>query len=135
VDLRLLGTLSTVPLGWFTARDFEQVKRVVQNDTLSLHYLVTHVVPDAVAAVVAPVAVGGPRFGMPAGLVHNRCIPLQKNKFESHSIGGSARVDARGSGGVLQLDTVTPRIRRGLHPAPVQPLSTQTQPLRRPSPG
>nr|WP_175427965.1 ABC transporter ATP-binding protein/permease [Rhodococcus pyridinivorans] len=54
---RLLGALSTVPLGWFTARDSGQVKRVVQNDTLSLHYLVTHAVPDAVAAVVAPVAV------------------------------------------------------------------------------
>ncbi|KLL96188.1 hypothetical protein [Rhodococcus rhodochrous] len=54
---------------------------------------------------------------------------MQENKFESKSIGGSARVDDRGSGGVLQLDTVTPRIRRDLHPAPVQPLSTQTQPF------
>ncbi|OBA32100.1 hypothetical protein A5767_18310 [Rhodococcus sp. 852002-51564_SCH6189132-a] len=50
---RLLGTLSAIPLGWFTARDSWQVKRVVQNDTLSLHYLVTHAVSDAVAAVVA----------------------------------------------------------------------------------
>ena len=29
----------------------------MQDDTLSLHYLVTHAIPDAVAAVVAPVAV------------------------------------------------------------------------------
>jgi ATP-binding cassette subfamily B protein IrtA len=29
----------------------------VQDDTLSLHYLITHAIPDAVAAVIAPVAV------------------------------------------------------------------------------
>ena len=28
------------------------MKQLVQDDTLSLHYLVTHAVPDAVAAVV-----------------------------------------------------------------------------------
>jgi len=54
---QLLGKLAKLPLGWFTARDSAQVKRVVQDDTLSLHYLVTHAVTDAVAAVVAPVAV------------------------------------------------------------------------------
>lgn len=58
-DLRqqLLGKLAKLPLGWFTARDSGQVKRLVQDDTLSLHYLVTHAVTDAVAAVIAPVAV------------------------------------------------------------------------------
>ncbi|MGO1543731.1 MAG: ABC transporter ATP-binding protein/permease [Gulosibacter sp.] len=54
---RLLGKLARVPLGWFDARSSGQVKQIVQDDTLSLHYLVTHAVPDAVAAVVAPVAV------------------------------------------------------------------------------
>jgi len=54
---RLLTKLSRVPLGWFDARDSGQVKQIVQDDILSLHYLVTHAVPDAVAAVVAPVAV------------------------------------------------------------------------------
>ena len=54
---RLLGKLSRLPLGWFDARGSAQVKRVVQDDTLALHYLVTHAVPDAVAAAVAPVAV------------------------------------------------------------------------------
>ena len=29
----------------------------MQDDTLALHYLVTHAIPDAVAAVVAPVVV------------------------------------------------------------------------------
>ncbi len=58
-DLRqqLLGKLAKVPLGWFTSRDSGRVKRLVQDDTLSLHYLVTHAVPDAAAAVVAPLAV------------------------------------------------------------------------------
>ncbi|ORA81405.1 ATP-binding cassette domain-containing protein [Mycobacterium malmoense] len=54
---RLLHKLSRLPLGWFTARGSGSIKQLVQDDTLSLHYLVTHAIPDAVAAVVAPVAV------------------------------------------------------------------------------
>ncbi|GAA1013143.1 iron import ATP-binding/permease protein IrtA [Acrocarpospora pleiomorpha] len=54
---RLLGKAARLPLGWFTARGSGHVKQVVQDDTLALHYLVTHAVPDAVAAVVAPLAV------------------------------------------------------------------------------
>ena len=54
---RLLSKLSRLPLGWFTARGSGSIKALVQDDTLSLHYLVTHAIPDAVAAVVAPVAV------------------------------------------------------------------------------
>lgn len=54
---RLLAKLSRLPLGWFTARGSGSIKQLVQDDTLSLHYLVTHAIPDAVNAVVAPVAV------------------------------------------------------------------------------
>ncbi|MGA7051179.1 MAG: ABC transporter ATP-binding protein/permease [Mycobacterium sp.] len=54
---RLLTKLSRLPLGWFTARGSGSIKQLVQDDTLSLHYLVTHAIPDAVAALVAPVAV------------------------------------------------------------------------------
>ncbi|KAB1645358.1 ATP-binding cassette domain-containing protein [Gulosibacter chungangensis] len=54
---RLLRKLSRVPLGWFDARSSGQVKQLVQDDTLALHYLVTHAVPDAVAAAVAPITV------------------------------------------------------------------------------
>ncbi|MYR17934.1 ABC transporter ATP-binding protein, partial [Streptomyces sp. SID6137] len=54
---RLLAKLARLPLGWFDSRGSGQVKQIVQDDTLALHYLVTHAVPDAVAAVVAPVAV------------------------------------------------------------------------------
>ncbi|MFT3886997.1 MAG: SIP domain-containing protein [Arachnia sp.] len=57
VRQRLLGKLARLPLGWFDARSSGQVKQLIQDDTLALHYLVTHAVPDAVAAVVAPVAV------------------------------------------------------------------------------
>lgn len=53
----LLAKLSRLPLGWFTARGSGAIKQLVADDTLSLHYLVTHAIPDAVAAVVAPVAV------------------------------------------------------------------------------
>ena len=54
---RLLRKLSRLPLGWFTARGSGSIKRLLQDDTLSLHYLVTHAIPDAVAAIIAPVAV------------------------------------------------------------------------------
>lgn len=54
---RLLHKLSRLPLGWFTARGSGAIKQLLQDDTLSLHYLVTHAIPDAVAAAVAPVAV------------------------------------------------------------------------------
>ncbi|OBH17497.1 ABC transporter ATP-binding protein/permease [Mycolicibacter sinensis] len=54
---RLLSKLSRLPLGWFTARGSGSIKQLIADDTLSLHYLVTHAIPDAVAAVVAPVAV------------------------------------------------------------------------------
>ncbi|MEO6794007.1 MAG: ABC transporter ATP-binding protein/permease [Mycobacterium sp.] len=54
---RLLTKLARLPLGWFTARGSGSIKQLVADDTLSLHYLVTHAIPDAVAAVVAPVAV------------------------------------------------------------------------------
>ncbi|MFW0784547.1 ABC transporter ATP-binding protein/permease [Gordonia sp. CPCC 206044] len=57
VRSRLLGKLARLPLGWFTARTSGSIKSVVQDNTLSLHYLVTHAVLDAVAAVVAPIAV------------------------------------------------------------------------------
>ena len=57
VRRRLLDKLSRVPLGWFTQRGSGAVKKLIQDDTLALHYLVTHAVSDAVAAVVAPVAV------------------------------------------------------------------------------
>ncbi|AKS31355.1 ABC transporter ATP-binding protein/permease [Mycolicibacterium goodii] len=54
---RLLTKMSRLPLGWFTARGSGSIKQLVQDDTLSLHYLITHAIPDAVAAVIAPVAV------------------------------------------------------------------------------
>lgn len=58
-DLRkqLLTKLSRLPLGWFTARNAGSIKTLISDNTLSLHYLVTHAVLDAVAAVVAPLAV------------------------------------------------------------------------------
>lgn len=53
----LLRKLARLPLGWFDVRGSGQIKQLVQDDTLSLHYLITHAVSDAVAAVVAPIAV------------------------------------------------------------------------------
>ncbi|MGC4934519.1 ABC transporter ATP-binding protein/permease [Gordonia sp. DT30] len=55
--IRLLHKLARLPLSWFGARNSGSIKSLVQDSTLSLHYLVTHAVLDAVAAVVAPIAV------------------------------------------------------------------------------
>jgi ATP-binding cassette subfamily B protein IrtA len=57
VRRRLLAKLSRLPLGWFTERNGGVVKQAVTEDTARLHSLVTHAAPDAVAAVVAPLAV------------------------------------------------------------------------------
>ncbi|QUD82659.1 ATP-binding cassette domain-containing protein [Gordonia polyisoprenivorans] len=54
---RLLRKLARLPLGWFDSRRSGGIKSLVQDNTLSLHYLVTHAVLDAVSAVVAPIAV------------------------------------------------------------------------------
>lgn len=54
---RLLTKLARLPLGWFTARGSGSIRALVSDDTLSLHYLLTHAIPDAVNAVVAPIAV------------------------------------------------------------------------------
>lgn len=58
-DLRrgMLHKLAKLPLGWFVDRGSGRIKQIVQDDTLTLHYLVTHAVPDAVQAAAAPIAV------------------------------------------------------------------------------
>ncbi|MFT3833677.1 MAG: ATP-binding cassette domain-containing protein [Micropruina sp.] len=60
--LKLLDKLSRLPLGWFADRGSTGVKSLVSDDTLALHYLVTHAICDAVAAAVAPLAVLGYLF-------------------------------------------------------------------------
>ncbi|HMR49955.1 MAG TPA: ATP-binding cassette domain-containing protein [Arachnia sp.] len=73
---RLLAKLARLPLGWFDARTSGQVKQLVQDDTLALHYLVTHAVPDAVAAVVAPLAVLGYLFAVDARIALVLFLPV-----------------------------------------------------------
>ncbi|MET0702218.1 MAG: ATP-binding cassette domain-containing protein, partial [Mycobacterium sp.] len=59
---RLLTKLARLPLGWFSRAGSGSIKQLVADDTLALHYLITHAIPDAVTAVVAPVAVLGYLF-------------------------------------------------------------------------
>lgn len=54
---RLLNKVARLPLGWFDKRTSGQVQTLIHDDTLSMHYLITHAVPDAVGAVIAPVTV------------------------------------------------------------------------------
>ncbi|WP_424936145.1 MULTISPECIES: ABC transporter ATP-binding protein/permease [Bacteria] len=76
VRQRLLRKLARLPLGWFDARSSGQVKQLVQDDTLALHYLVTHAVPDAVAAVVAPTAVLVYLFAVDARIALLLLVPV-----------------------------------------------------------
>ncbi|WP_068279908.1 ABC transporter ATP-binding protein/permease [Aldersonia kunmingensis] len=73
---RLLGKLARLPLGWFTARNSGSIKSLIQDNTLSLHYLVTHAVVDAVAAIVAPLAVLIYLFTVDAGLAMFLLLPV-----------------------------------------------------------
>ncbi|AKK06855.1 ABC-type multidrug transport system, ATPase and permease component [Corynebacterium mustelae] len=54
---RVLHKLTRMPLGWFRQRRTAEVKKLVQDDINALHYLVTHAVPDLVAAVVTPLTI------------------------------------------------------------------------------
>ncbi|MDX8150921.1 ATP-binding cassette domain-containing protein [Patulibacter brassicae] len=73
---RLVGHLGRLPLGWFDDRSSGIVRKVVQDDAAQLHYLVTHAVLDAVAAVVAPVAVLAYLFVVHPGLAGVLLVPL-----------------------------------------------------------
>lgn len=54
---RMLSVLAEAPLGWFRRRDSSEVRQRVGDDVAGLHSLIVHGVPDAVAAVVTPIAV------------------------------------------------------------------------------
>ncbi|MEP9415434.1 ABC transporter ATP-binding protein/permease [Gordonia sp. VNQ95] len=73
---RLLTKLARIPLGWFTSRTAGSIKSLVADNTLSLHYLVTHAVIDAVSAVVAPIAVLVYLFTVDWGLALILLIPV-----------------------------------------------------------
>ncbi|WP_269811955.1 ABC transporter ATP-binding protein/permease [Nocardia acididurans] len=73
---RLLSKLARLPLGWFTARGSGKINKLITGDTLSLHYLVTHAVTDAVAAVIAPLVVLGYLFWVDWRLALVLLIPV-----------------------------------------------------------
>lgn len=73
---RLLTKLSKLPLGWFSDRSAGTIKSLVADNTLSMHYLVTHAVLDAVAAVVAPITVLVYLFTVDWGLALCLLVPV-----------------------------------------------------------
>lgn len=54
---RLLRKMSRLPLGWFKDRRSAEVKNLIHDNVDSLHYLITHAVPDLVSAVITPLAI------------------------------------------------------------------------------
>jgi len=73
---RIVDKLGRLPLGWFTERNSGAVRQVVVEDTAALHYLVTHAVLDAAAAVVTPLVVLIYLFVVDARLAFFLLIPL-----------------------------------------------------------
>ena len=73
---RLIGKMSRMPLGWFTSRNSGTIKSQIQDNTLALHYLVTHAVVDAVAAVVSPIVVLVYLFTVDWGIALCMFIPV-----------------------------------------------------------
>ncbi|GEE02180.1 iron import ATP-binding/permease protein IrtA [Gordonia spumicola] len=61
---RVLDKLSRLPLGWFAGRRHSDVRKTVQDDVSALHYLITHAVPDIVAALVTPLVILGYLFSV-----------------------------------------------------------------------
>jgi ATP-binding cassette subfamily B protein IrtA len=76
VRRRLLAKLARLPLGWFTERNGGVVKQAVTEDTARLHSLVTHAAPDAVGAIVAPLAVLVYLFVVDARLAAVLLVPV-----------------------------------------------------------
>lgn len=52
----LTRTLSRVPLGWFSERSSGAVKKALQDDVHTLHYLIAHARLDLVSAITVPTA-------------------------------------------------------------------------------
>ncbi|HIW92186.1 MAG TPA: ATP-binding cassette domain-containing protein [Candidatus Corynebacterium avicola] len=53
---RLMGKFRNLPLGWFLSRQTADTRKLVTDDVAGMHYIVTHAVPDLVAAIVTPLA-------------------------------------------------------------------------------
>lgn len=76
VRTTVVRKLGRLPLGWFGERGSGTIKQAVQDDTASVHYLVTHAVIDVVAALVTPLAVLGYLFTVSPGLAAVLLAPL-----------------------------------------------------------
>ncbi len=52
---RLAAKLGRLPLGWFSANNSGQVKKMVQDDTDAIHYVVAHAILDLVSGLAVPI--------------------------------------------------------------------------------
>lgn len=91
VRRRLLAKLARLPLGWFTERNGGVVKQAVTEDTARLHSLVTHAAPEAVAAIVAPLAVFAYLLWVDARLALVLIVPVLAYAVLFSSMAGASR--------------------------------------------
>jgi len=73
---RVLDKLSRLPLGWFAGRRHSDVRKTVQDDVSGLHYLITHAVPDVIAAIVTPLVILGYLFSVDWRLALVLLVPV-----------------------------------------------------------
>lgn len=52
---QLAAKLGRLPLGWFSSHSSGQVKKMLQDDTHAIHYVVAHAILDLVSGLVVPV--------------------------------------------------------------------------------
>lgn len=52
---QLAAKIGRLPLGWFSANNSGQVKRMLQDDTHAIHYVVAHAILDLVSGFAVPV--------------------------------------------------------------------------------
>ncbi|GAA5039998.1 ATP-binding cassette subfamily B protein [Thermocatellispora tengchongensis] len=72
----LVRHLARVPLGWFSATNSGQVKKVVQDDIHSMHYLVAHTLLDVTSVVLTPVTALAYLLGVDWRLALVTLLPL-----------------------------------------------------------
>ncbi|MET8825665.1 ABC transporter ATP-binding protein [Streptomyces sp. NPDC004610] len=60
----LAAKLGRLPLGWFSAHHAGQVKKMLQDDTHAIHYVVAHAILDLVSGLVVPLLAFGYLFSV-----------------------------------------------------------------------
>lgn len=73
---RIIAQLQRLPLGWFDRRSSGSVRKLVENDVVSLHQLVGHAIQDTITAILVPLVSLGYLFWVQWQIALAAMIPL-----------------------------------------------------------